>query len=136
MWLSVWPGGIPWANFWYYWLTTRALKGCTVRITGRLPIYHQPSQESICIGKENGNWAQNGEKQRCSDEGSVLADTISKGDIDVLRKAWPNKRNLVEIPVSLLDWIRNPVDDIELGEEILMKLKARGLEVMIPHKCS
>ena len=61
----------------------------------------------------------------CSDEGSVLADAISKGDIDVLRKAWPNKRNLVEIPGSLLGWIRNPVDDIELGEKILGDLMAR-----------
>ena len=74
--------------------------------------------------------------RRCSDEESFVADAVSKEDIDVLRKAWPNKRNLVEIPVSLLDWIRNPVDDIELGEEILVELKARGLEVVIPHKCS
>ena len=76
------------------------------------------------------------ENNGCSDEGSVLADAISKGNIEVLSKAWPNKRNLMEIPVSLLDWIRNPVDDVELGEEILVELKARGLEVMIPHKCS
>ena len=74
--------------------------------------------------------------RRCSDGGSVLADAISKGDIDVLRKAWPNRRNLVEIPGSLLDWIRNPVDDMELGEKILGDLMARGLEVVIPHRCS
>ena len=74
--------------------------------------------------------------RRCSDGGSVLADAISKGDIDVLRKAWPNRRNLVEIPGSLLDWIRNPVDDMELGEKILGDLMARGFEVVIPHRCS
>ena len=74
--------------------------------------------------------------RRCSDGGSVLADAISKGDIDVLRRAWPFRRNLVEIPSSLLDWIRNPVDDMELGEKILGDLMARGLEVVIPHRCS
>ena len=74
--------------------------------------------------------------RRCSDGGSVLADAISKGDIDELRRAWPFRRNLVEIPSSLLDWIRNPVDDMELGEKILGDLMARGLEVVIPHRCS
>ena len=54
----------------------------------------------------------------------------------MLRKAWPSRRNLVEIPDSLVDWIRNPVDDMELGEKILGDLMARGLEVVIPHKCS
>ena len=63
--------------------------------------------------------------RRCSDEESFVADAVSKEDIDVLRKAWPNKRNLVEIPGSLLGWIRNPVDDIELGEKILGDLMAR-----------
>ena len=74
--------------------------------------------------------------RRCSDGGSVLADAISKGNIDALRKAWPIKRNLVEIPSSLLSWIRNPVDNMFLGEKILEDLKARGLEVVIPHRCS
>ena len=74
--------------------------------------------------------------RRCSDGGSVLVDAISKGDIDVLRRAWPVGRNLVEIPNSLLNWVRNPVDDMELGEKILEDLMAGGLEVVIPHRCS
>ena len=111
-------------------------KGVHSKVAGRLPIYHQPSQDSLCIGKENGNWAQNGGKQRFSDEGSVLAEAINKGDTEVLRKTWPNKTSLVEIPISLLDWIRNPVYDNELGEEILGDLTTRGLEVVIPHNCS
>ena len=71
-----------------------------------------------------------------SDEGSVLAEAINKGDIEVLRKTWPNKTNLVEIPVSLLDWTKNPVYDNELGEEILGDLMPRGLKVVFPHNCS
>ena len=74
--------------------------------------------------------------RRCSDGGSVLADAISKGDIDVIRKAWPNRRNLVEIPESVVNWIRDPVDDMELGDKILGDLRVEGIEVVIPHKCS
>ena len=54
----------------------------------------------------------------------------------MLRKTWPNKTNLVEIPVSLLDWIRNPVYDNELGEEILGDLMPSGIEVVLPHNYS
>ena len=32
--------------------------------------------------------------RRCSDGGSVLADAISKGDIDVLRRAWPKETRI------------------------------------------
>ena len=67
-----------------------------------------------------------------SDEGSVLAEAVNKGDIEVLRKTWPNKTNLVEIPVSLLDWIKNPVYDNELGEEILGDLMPSEIEVLLP----
>ena len=74
--------------------------------------------------------------RRCSDGGSVLADAISKGDIDVIRKAWPKRRNLVEIPESIVDWIKNPVDDMELGDKILEELKSKGMEVVVPHKSS
>ena len=71
-----------------------------------------------------------------SDDGSVLVDAINKSDIEVLRKAWPVGRSLVEIPNSILNWVRNPVDDMELGEKILEDLMAGGLEVVIPHRCS
>ena len=35
-----------------------------------------------------------------SDDGSVLADAINKSDIEMLRKAWPVGRNLVEVPTT------------------------------------
>ena len=35
------------------------------------------------------------EETAVSDEGSVLAEAINKGDIKVLRKTWPNKTNPV-----------------------------------------
>ena len=74
--------------------------------------------------------------RRCSDGGSVLADAISKGDINMIRNAWPNRRNLVEIPESVVNWIRDPVDDMELGDKILEELNAKGMEVVIPHRFS
>ena len=127
---------MPWANFLCYWLTTRALWEYMGRITGRVPICHLPGQGGLCGGGSNGNRLRDEETRRFSDDGSVLADAISKGDIDVLRRAWPVGRNLVEIPNSLLNWVRNPVDDMELGEKILEDLMAGGLEVVIPHRCS
>ena len=102
LWLSVWLGGMPWASFMCYWLTTRARWGCTGRITGRVPICHLPGQGGLCGGGRNGNRLRDEETRKFSDDGSVLTDAISKGDIDVLRRAWPFRRNLVEIPNSLL----------------------------------
>ena len=117
-------GRMPWANFWCYWLTTRALRGCTGRITGRLPICHLPGQGGLCGGGRNGNRLRDEEIRRFSDDGSVLADATSKGDIDVLR-------GLGQLEGTW--WVRNPVDDMELCEKILEDLLAGGLEVVIPH---
>ena len=68
-----------------------------------------------------------------SDDGSVLVDAINKSDIEVLRKAWPVGRSLVEIQNSILNGVRNPVVDMELCENILEDLLAGGLEVVISH---
>ena len=98
-----------------------------------MPICHLPGQGGLCGGGRNGNRLRDEEIRRFSDDGSVLADAISKGDIDVLRRTWPVGRNLVEIPNSLLNWVRNPVDDMELCEKILKDLLAGGLEAVISH---
>ena len=96
-----------------------------------MPICHLPGQGGLSGGGRNGNRLRDEEIRRFSDDWSVLADAISKGDIDVLRRARPVGRNLVEIPNSLLNWVRNPVDDMELCENILEDLLTGGLEVVI-----
>ena len=111
-------------------------KGCTRRITGRLPYTTSLVRAAYVLARQRMIRLRVEKNSSCSDEGSVLADAISKGDIDVIRKAWPNRRNLVEIPESVVNWIRDPVDDMELGDKILGDLSARGVEVVIPHKCS
>ena len=58
--------------------------------------------------------------KRCSGQGEVVADSLSKGDWE---KAWPLMPNKNEdpgrIPKSILKWVANPVKDMDLGYKIL-----------------
>ena len=67
--------------------------------------------------------------RRCSDQGSILADAVSKGDMIMIRRAWP-RRSLVELPESIVKWVRDPVEDMDLGFRVLKDLEAKGLEVV------
>ena len=60
---------------------------------------------------------------RCSGQGEIAADALSKGDWETAWAAMPEKNNDPgRIPVSLLKWIHDPVPDLELGYKILMDM--------------
>ena len=69
--------------------------------------------------------------RRCSDRGSCLADAVSKGEVSVLQKEWPSSRSLVELPRSIINWVKDPVEDLDLGTKVLKDLEARGMEVVV-----
>jgi hypothetical protein len=63
---------------------------------------------------------------RCSEEGAVLADALSKADFEPLwaaRAAWDLPVDPAAIPASLLRWVADPVSDEELGARILRELR-------------
>ena len=60
---------------------------------------------------------------RCSGQGEIAADALSKGDWEVAWHSMPEKNvNPGRIPVSALTWITDPVPDLELGHKILLDM--------------
>ena len=61
--------------------------------------------------------------KRCSGEGEIAADSLSKGDWAVAWGSMPEKNVDPErIPRAALRWINNPTPDMNLGEKILMDM--------------
>ena len=75
-------------------IDNQGTKGCTRRITGRLPYTTSLVRTAYVLTRQMIIRLIE-EETVVSDEGSVLAEAINKGDIKVLRKTWPNKTNLV-----------------------------------------
>ena len=60
---------------------------------------------------------------RCSGQGEIAADALSKGDWETAWTAMPEKNDDPgKIPVSLLKWIQDPMPDLELGYKILVDM--------------
>lgn len=63
---------------------------------------------------------------RCSNEGAVLADELSKGRLEAFRRkvgaGWGLEAVPARIPPSLLYWVAKPVEDHLLGQRILSDL--------------
>ena len=58
--------------------------------------------------------------KRCSGDGEIAADALSKGEWDTAWAHMPYKKNDPgKIPAALLKWIANPTIDMELGAKIL-----------------
>ena len=55
--------------------------------------------------------------------GSCLADILSKGDLPLFRKLMPDRPCFTELPKTLVDWIRDPREDLQLGKKIAYELK-------------
>ena len=63
--------------------------------------------------------------KRCSSEGELVADALSKGDWQKAKFYMPDKRVDPEfIPRVLLKWIRNPLPDMRLGEKVLSEMSS------------
>ena len=57
---------------------------------------------------------------RCSGQGEVAADALSKGNWGAAWDAMPSKNtDPGRIPVALLKWINDPVPDLSLGKKAL-----------------
>ena len=76
------------------------------------------------IGALDSSLAQVVKQARCSDQGSVAADALSKGSILEARQAMSDKleKNKRVIPRSLQLWLQDPVPDMELGLRIAMEI--------------
>ena len=60
---------------------------------------------------------------RCSGQGEIAADALSKGDWEMAWDTMPEKdTNPGRIPVSVLIWIADPVPDLDLGHRILLDM--------------
>ena len=58
--------------------------------------------------------------RRCSSEGEIAADALSKGNWEEAWDCMPNKKvDPSRLPAALLKWIVNPTGDMELGNKIL-----------------
>jgi len=61
--------------------------------------------------------------KRCSNDGSILADELSKGRFAAFKRKLPNDWEVsldpAWIPPSILAWIADPVEDHSLGDKIL-----------------
>ena len=67
---------------------------------------------------------------RCSEIGPVLADLLSKGEMEEFGRLRPPgpERELVQrrVPVPLAKWLLNPVVDNYLGRDILLWMEKNG----------
>jgi hypothetical protein len=63
---------------------------------------------------------------RCSNDGAILADELSKGRYTAFKSKlpswWKIDTSPARIPPSILRWIAQPTADHELGEKILRDL--------------
>ena len=73
--------------------------------------------------------------RRCSDRGSYTADQISKGNLKEMRRMMPlrDRAGPCAVPASIISWIRDPKEDMRLGQAILEELKRGGAEVITPY---
>ena len=68
---------------------------------------------------------------RCSTQGALAADLISKGDIKTFYELCPNSpMDPLRIPVYLLRWLYAPRVDYQLGEKIAEELGRKGVSVL------
>ena len=67
---------------------------------------------------------------RCSEMGPVLADMLSKGKVEEFHELRPVRRDTEwwprEVPGPLLDWIKAPKVDHNLGRKILIWMRDNG----------
>ena len=64
---------------------------------------------------------------RCTTNGAIAADAISKADWCRLRKHMPeHTERPAEVPQAILEWIDRPSDDLLLGQKILIELARKG----------
>ena len=66
---------------------------------------------------------------RCSTVKAEAADAISKNDTARFRKLCPDSEYMGRpIPVTIRDWIKKPVIDMELGKKIVVELASKGVK--------
>ena len=64
---------------------------------------------------------------RCTTNGAIAADAISKADWCRLRKHMPeHTERPAKVPQAILEWIDRPFDDLLLGQKILIELAKKG----------
>ena len=68
--------------------------------------------------------------RRCSDKGSTLADSLSKGKVEEFKRDYPDFQ-LVDIPKPIWDWISRPKVDYSLGRRILQAMQTKGIRVKV-----
>ena len=67
---------------------------------------------------------------RCTTDGAIAADAISKSDWCRLRRHMPeHTERPAKVPEALLDWIHNPCEDLLLGQKILNEMAKECLIV-------
>ena len=61
--------------------------------------------------------------KRCSSEGELAADALSKGDWLKSKLYMPDKNIEPKyVPRVLLRWLNNPVPDLDLGQKVLSEI--------------
>ena len=69
---------------------------------------------------------------RRSDQGSRVADDLSKGVVDTIWGFQGHHNRRMVAPDTLLDWIKYPTkDDMNLGYRILGEMKAKGIRGIV-----
>ena len=68
--------------------------------------------------------------RRCSDTGSGLADMLSKGELAKFRGLLPERRPMAQLPRVLIDWVKDPVEDLSLGSKIAEELQLKYPEIV------
>ena len=68
---------------------------------------------------------------RCSTQGALAADLLSKGDIRAFYELCPDSpRDPLRIPGTLLLWLNAPRVDYQLGARIAEELGGKGVSVL------
>ena len=71
------------------------------------------------------------EVTRCSTEGSLAADSLSKSDFKKFFAVIPEAEEKPrKVPGSFLRWLARPTEDMELGKKVVMELQKDGVDVV------
>ena len=64
--------------------------------------------------------------RRCLDRGSYTVDMISKGNMQEVRRMMPERMNPLEVPPSILSWVKDPKLNMTWSKSILADIRKQG----------
>ena len=84
------------------------------------------SKALVDLGRATGTRIKLLKVRRCSEDGDIMADLLSKGQVGKAEKVLPLREKQEKLPKALVDWLHEPVVTAGLGFKIAKELFMMG----------